>query len=129
MSTIQSLKNFIRHGKQARVVTPHAEPTTNVSAIHAEQQKQPPGQYPTAAHGLDALDSRLPPKDSSHVSTSKQTGPGAGKGGQPHDWGGREAAIAAGKTFDAPPTQAGTDAAVSSSASTAATAGSGEKKS
>ncbi|OJD15084.1 CAMK/CAMK1/CAMK1-RCK protein kinase [Emergomyces pasteurianus Ep9510] len=85
MSTIQSLKNFIRHGKQARVVTPHAEPTTNVSAIHAEQQKQPPGQYPTAAHGLDALDSRLPPKDSANMSTSKHTGAGAGKGGQAHE--------------------------------------------
>ncbi|OJD14480.1 hypothetical protein AJ78_05164 [Emergomyces pasteurianus Ep9510] len=46
------------------------------------------------------------------------------------NWGGREAAIAAGKTFDAPPAKAGTDAAASSSASTAAaTAGSGEKKS
>ena len=31
MSTIQSLKNFIRHGKQARMVSPHAESaTTNV---------------------------------------------------------------------------------------------------
>ncbi|KAI5296895.1 hypothetical protein KEM55_005429 [Ascosphaera atra] len=41
MSTIQSLKNFIRHGKQARVAPPPAEPTTNVSTttIHAEQPR------------------------------------------------------------------------------------------
>lgn len=36
MSTIQNLKNFIRHGKQARA---NAEPTTNVSNVHAQQQK------------------------------------------------------------------------------------------
>ncbi|KAJ5834660.1 hypothetical protein N7447_000686 [Penicillium robsamsonii] len=45
MSTIQNIKNFIRHGKQARLVTPHSEPTTDVSAIHAEPQRQPIGQY------------------------------------------------------------------------------------
>lgn len=59
MSTIQSLKNFIRHGKQARLVPPHAEPTTNVSTIHAQHQRQPQGQYPPAAGNLDALDSRF----------------------------------------------------------------------
>lgn len=59
MSTIQNLKNFIRHGKQARLVTPHAEPTTNVSPIHAEQQRQPQGSYPAAAGNLDAIDSKL----------------------------------------------------------------------
>lgn len=59
MSTIQNLKNFIRHGKQARLVTPHAEPTTNVSPIHAEHQRQPQGSYPPAAGNLDAIDSRL----------------------------------------------------------------------
>ncbi|KAI9924745.1 hypothetical protein ASPWEDRAFT_40689 [Aspergillus wentii DTO 134E9] len=59
MSTIQNLKNFIRHGKQARLVAPHAEPTTNVSAIHAQQHPQPQGAYPPAAGNLDALDSRL----------------------------------------------------------------------
>ncbi|TID19464.1 Serine/threonine-protein kinase srk1 [Venturia nashicola] len=37
MSTIQNLKNFIRHGKQARAN--NAEPTTNVSPVHAQQQK------------------------------------------------------------------------------------------
>jgi serine/threonine-protein kinase RCK2 len=40
MSTIQNLKNFIRHGKQARAVDPLRDhPTTNVSPIHAQQQK------------------------------------------------------------------------------------------
>jgi len=40
MSTIQNLKNFIRHGKQARTGnSPHAEPTTNVSTVHAQQQR------------------------------------------------------------------------------------------
>ncbi|KAL2001758.1 hypothetical protein VTN02DRAFT_1312 [Thermoascus thermophilus] len=58
MSTIQNLKNFIRHGKQARLVPPHAEPTTNVSTIHAQQQRQPQGQYPPAAGNLDAIDSK-----------------------------------------------------------------------
>ncbi|KAL4781685.1 kinase-like domain-containing protein [Aspergillus varians] len=59
MSTIQSLKNFIRHGKQARLVTPHAEPTTNVSAVHAEQQRQPQGSFAPAAGNLDAIDSKM----------------------------------------------------------------------
>src|ERR1700729_2384435 len=36
MSTIQNLKNFIRHGKQARVVDP---PTTNISPVHVQHQK------------------------------------------------------------------------------------------
>lgn len=57
MSTIQSLKNFIRHGKQARLVTPHAEPTTNVSPIHAQHQRQP--QNTSAAGNLDAIESKL----------------------------------------------------------------------
>lgn len=52
MSTIQNLKNFIRHGKQARLVTPHAEPTTDVTPVHAQQQRQPQGQY---ANNLDAI--------------------------------------------------------------------------
>ena len=58
MSTIQSLKNFIRHGKQARLVTPHAEPTTDVSPIHVQQQRQPQGKYQAAVGNLDALDTR-----------------------------------------------------------------------
>jgi len=40
MSTIQNLKNFIRHGKQARAANPPvAEPTTNVSNVHAQQHR------------------------------------------------------------------------------------------
>jgi hypothetical protein len=40
MSTIQNLKNFIRHGKQARAAEPpRDQPTTNVSPVHAQQQK------------------------------------------------------------------------------------------
>ena len=41
MSTIQNLKNFIRHGKQAR----HGEPTTNVSPVHAQQQRSPQNHF------------------------------------------------------------------------------------
>jgi hypothetical protein len=58
MSTIQKLKDFIRHGKQARLVT-HAEPTTNISAIHAKQQHQPQDSYPPAADNLDAIDTKV----------------------------------------------------------------------
>src|SRR4051794_9068423 len=40
MSTIQNLKNFIRHGKQARVVEPPRDhPTTNISPVHVQHQK------------------------------------------------------------------------------------------
>lgn len=40
MSTIQNLKNFIRHGKQARTnQNPHADPTTSVTPVHAQQQR------------------------------------------------------------------------------------------
>lgn len=52
MSTIQNLKNFIRHGKQARAANaPHGDPTTTVSPVHAQQQRydQPP-QAVHAAH-------------------------------------------------------------------------------
>lgn len=46
MSTIQNLKNFIRHGKQAR--NAHGDPTTNISPVNAHQQRyQPP---PPAQH-------------------------------------------------------------------------------
>lgn len=42
MATIQNFKNFLRHGKQARAAhSPHGEPTTNVSTVHAHQQQQP----------------------------------------------------------------------------------------
>lgn len=41
MSTIQNLKNFIRHGKQARAADPpRDQPTTNISPVHAHQQQQ-----------------------------------------------------------------------------------------
>jgi serine/threonine-protein kinase RCK2 len=41
MSTIQNLKNFIRHGKQARAAEPpRDQPTTNISPVHAHQQQQ-----------------------------------------------------------------------------------------
>ncbi len=39
MSTIQNLKNFIRHGKQARQA---ADPTTSTSPVHAQQQRYAP---------------------------------------------------------------------------------------
>jgi serine/threonine-protein kinase RCK2 len=40
MSTIQNLKNFIRHGKQARAADhPRDQPTTNLTPVHAQQQK------------------------------------------------------------------------------------------
>jgi hypothetical protein len=40
MSTIQNLKNFIRHGKQARAANiAHGDPTTNISPVHAQQQR------------------------------------------------------------------------------------------
>lgn len=43
MSTIQNLKNFIRHGKQARQGnSPHGDPTTNLSPVHAQQQRTNP---------------------------------------------------------------------------------------
>jgi len=45
MAAIQNFKNFLRHGKQARQ---NAEPTTNVSNVHAQSQ-QPRHHAP---HGL-----------------------------------------------------------------------------
>lgn len=71
MSTIQNLKNFIRHGKQARTSTPHAEPTTNVSTIHAQQQRQPPGQYPPASNNLDAIESKRQQAENSQAAAQK----------------------------------------------------------
>lgn len=41
MAAIQNLKNILRHGKQARDKPPTAEPTTNVSNVHAQPQQQP----------------------------------------------------------------------------------------
>ncbi|KAJ5903165.1 Serine/threonine-protein kinase srk1 [Penicillium tannophilum] len=51
MTTIQNIKNFIRHGKQARLVT-HSEPTTDVSTVHAEQEPHQ-GQFSPALDSLD----------------------------------------------------------------------------
>lgn len=40
MASIQSFKNFLRHGKQARAGgSPHGEATTNVSNVHAQHQR------------------------------------------------------------------------------------------
>lgn len=66
MSTIQNIKNFIRHGKQARLVTPHSEPTTDVSTIHAEPQRLPPGQYTPAleAFGPEGRENAIQKPDS-----------------------------------------------------------------
>ena len=42
MSTIQNLKNFIRHGKQARDGrSPQDQATTHVSNVHAQQHRAP----------------------------------------------------------------------------------------
>ncbi|KAI9838824.1 MAG: hypothetical protein M1819_004030 [Sarea resinae] len=47
MSTIQNLKNFIRHGKQARTGnSPHGDATTNVSPVHAQQHRFGHGSSP-----------------------------------------------------------------------------------
>ena len=52
MSTIQNLKNFIRHGKQARASgSPHGDPTTNISPVHAQQQRHH-GAQQQAHHGI-----------------------------------------------------------------------------
>ena len=42
MSTIQNLKNFIRHGKQARQANNHGDATTNLSPVNAQQQRYAP---------------------------------------------------------------------------------------
>ncbi len=46
MSTIQNFKNFLRHGKQARVANspPHADPTINAQNVHARHQRYDPYQ-------------------------------------------------------------------------------------
>lgn len=72
MSTIQNLKNFIRHGKQARLVTPHAEPTTDVTPVHAQQQRQPQGQYTS---NLDTYDSK-PASGNNAQQSAQQKAPG-----------------------------------------------------
>lgn len=50
MSTIQNLKNFIRHGKQARDGrSPQDQATTHVSNVHAQQQRFNNNNYGGAA--------------------------------------------------------------------------------
>lgn len=44
MAAIQNFKNFLRHGKQARQTPPHAEATTGVSGVHAQQHRHDVGQ-------------------------------------------------------------------------------------
>ncbi len=48
MAAIQNFKNFLRHGKQAR----QAEPTTNVSNVHAQSQHQRHHAPDPVHHGL-----------------------------------------------------------------------------
>ena len=53
MSTIQNLKNFIRHGKQARDArSPPDQATTHISNVHAQQQRfnQGHGGHPQPQH-------------------------------------------------------------------------------
>ena len=63
MSTIQNLKNFIRHGKQARAPNaPLADPTTTVSPVHAHPQQS---RFQNQAHALtdpDGLVTHQPPQ-------------------------------------------------------------------
>ena len=65
MSTIQNLKNFIRHGKQARGSnSPHGDPTTNVSPVHAQQQRYNAPSNPPMNYGVsepNVLDHKSPP--------------------------------------------------------------------
>ncbi|KAI5281588.1 hypothetical protein KEM54_003152, partial [Ascosphaera aggregata] len=74
MSTIQNLKNFIRHGKQARIAPPPAEPTTNVSTttIHAEQPR---------SHGKSLFSSHKPANNPSRVTGAGTTTAAAAAGG------------------------------------------------
>lgn len=55
MAAIQNFKNFLRHGKQARQ---NAEPTTNVSNVHAQRQQGPDH----AHHGISE-----PVMDTRHI--------------------------------------------------------------
>ena len=67
MSTIQNLKNFIRHGKQARASNAHADPTTTVTPVHAQQQRYvpPPPQNKHAISDPDVRDHK--PLQAAHV--------------------------------------------------------------
>ncbi|EEQ32835.1 serine/threonine-protein kinase srk1 [Microsporum canis CBS 113480] len=73
MSTIQNLKNFIRHGKQARMSVAHGEPITNVTTVYAEPQRKPQSQYqPGMATGtLDAIDQHQRSTKAAAAATAK----------------------------------------------------------
>lgn len=71
MSTIQNLKNFIRHGKQARAQQSpgHSEPTTNVSNVHAQPQKYQNYQQtpPQPAYGITEPDLNMTAKQGQQI--------------------------------------------------------------
>jgi hypothetical protein len=50
MAAIQNFKNFLRHGKQARQ---NAEPTTNVSNVHAQQHRAEPVHHGISEPAMD----------------------------------------------------------------------------
>jgi len=61
MAAIQNFKNFLRHGKQARAANPpHGEATTNISPVHAQQQRYnnygPPGDHQYALSDPNVFD-------------------------------------------------------------------------
>jgi hypothetical protein len=62
MAAIQNFKNFLRHGKQARQ---NAEPTTNVSNVHAQSQQQRYGAPDPVHHGISEplMDQKQPRHD------------------------------------------------------------------
>lgn len=59
MAAIQNFKNFLRHGKQARQ---NAEPTTNVSNVHAQSQQQRYNAPDPVHHGISEpiMDQKMP---------------------------------------------------------------------
>ena len=97
MSTIQNLKNFIRHGKQARDArSPPDQATTHVSNVHAQQHrgyqnyngppagpanygisdanvyehKSPPAQVPQGAYSVAAGDQRNVAAQAGHAAAA-----------------------------------------------------------
>jgi hypothetical protein len=61
MAAIQNFKNFLRHGKQARQP---AEPTTNVSNVHAQSQQQRHHAPDPVHHGIS--EPIMAPKQQQH---------------------------------------------------------------
>ena len=100
MSAIQNFKNLLRHGKQAKYNdTPRDQPTTNVSPVHAQQQKyghgisEPvlgqhkqqhyqAGHNDAAHHSVAAGDNRNIAAQAGHAAAQAQ-----GKGQKVHDSG------------------------------------------